>query len=101
LQDARQGACTFVRRTTCEPAVNRNHFAFQSVSDDRLAINDATRHQYYSTMQAETGDDDLLLAALNRRKARALIARRDHRRLGIGLVVLAVCVVPALVWWLG
>ena len=29
------------------------------------------------------------------------MARRDHRRLGIGLVVLAVCVVPALVWWLG
>lgn len=102
MQDARQGVCTTVCRTTCEPAVNRNHFAFQSVSDDRLAINDATRHQYYSTMQAETGDDDLLLAALNRRKARALIARRDHRRLlGVGLGLLAVCVLAALAWFLG
>ncbi len=79
--------------------MNRNHFAFQSVSDDRLAINDATRHQYYSTMQAETCDDDLLLAALNRRKARALMARRDHRRLGVGLA--AVCAVAALAWFLG
>lgn len=81
--------------------MNRNHFAFQSVSDDPLAINDATRHQYYSTMQADNCDDDLLLAALNRRKARALIARRDHRRLGMALVVLAVGVVPALIWFLG
>lgn len=81
--------------------MNRNHFAFQSVSDDRLAINDATRHQYYSTMQAETCDDDMVLAALNRRKARALMARRDHRRLGMALVVLAVGAVPALIWFLG
>lgn len=81
--------------------MNRNHFAFQSVSDDRLAINDATRHQYYSTMQAETCDDDMLLAALNRRKARALIARRDHRRLGVGLGLAAVCSVAALAWFLG
>ena len=34
MQDARQGVCTTVSRTTCEPAVNRNHFAFQSVSDE-------------------------------------------------------------------
>jgi hypothetical protein len=81
--------------------VNRNHFAFQSVSDDRLAINDATRHQYYSTMQADTCDDDLLLAALNRRKARALIARRDHRRLGVALGALAVGAVASLAWFLG
>lgn len=81
--------------------MNPNTFAFESVSDDRLAINDATRHQYYSTMQAETCDDDQLLAALNRRKARALMARRDHRRLAVGLGVLAVCAVAGLAWFLG
>lgn len=69
--------------------------------EDRLAINDATRHQYYSTMQADVYGDDLLDAALNRRQARALLARRDQNRTLVGLAALTLVAAAGLIWVLG
>lgn len=78
--------------------MNFNTHALRRVSDDNLAINDATRHQYYSTMQAEVYDEDMLDAALNRRQARAMLAKRGHRRAGVWLAVLSVCALAGLLW---
>ena len=79
--------------------MNPNTFAFESVSDDRLAINDATRHQYYSTMQAEVYNEDLLDEALNRRHARALMERDEQSRRGYLVAALALCLAAALAFW--
>lgn len=78
--------------------MNLNLSAFHSVTDERLVINDATRHQYYATMQAEVCDEDTLDAAFNRRRARALLARRDQRRLVVWFVLLSACAAAGLIW---
>lgn len=70
--------------------MNLNSHALLIAHEDQLVINEATRHQYYSTMQAEACDEDMLDVAYNRRKARALMARRDQRRLTGWLVGLSV-----------
>lgn len=72
--------------------------ALRNAQDDLLVINDATRHQYYSTMQAEVCDEDLLDAAYNRRHARAIMARREHRRLTVWLISMSVCAALGLAW---
>ena len=53
--------------------MNLNTYAFHSATDDQLVINEATRHQYYATMQAEVCDEDMLDVAFNRRRARMLV----------------------------
>lgn len=78
--------------------MNTPTHALRSAHEDMFVINDATRHQYYSTMQAEVCDEDLLDLAYNRRQARAMIARRDHRRLAVWLVAMSVVGVAGLVW---
>jgi hypothetical protein len=75
-----------------------NTNTLRSAHEDSFAINETTRHQYYSTMQAEVYDEDMLDAALNRRQARAMLAKRDHRRLTISLVLLAVGALAGLLW---
>jgi hypothetical protein len=74
-------------------------YAFRSAADDGLVINEATRHQYYSTMQAEVCNEDLLDEALNRRHARALLERDEQSRRGYLAAALALCVVTALLLW--
>ena len=69
-----------------------------SPNQDSFAINEATRHQYYSTMQAEVYDEDMLDVALNRRQARAMMAKRSHRRIGVWLAVMSVCALAGLLW---
>jgi hypothetical protein len=77
--------------------VNLNTYAFRSATDDQLVINEATRHQYYVTMQAEACDEDMLDVAFNRRRARAM-QTRDQRKLAVWFVTLSVCAVAGLVW---
>lgn len=74
-------------------------YAFRSVADDALVINEATRHQYYSTMQAEVCDEDLLDEALNRRHARAMLERDEQSRRGYLVAALALCLAAALAFW--
>ncbi|MFP8781282.1 hypothetical protein [Hydrogenophaga sp. RWCD_12] len=78
--------------------MNPNTHALRSAHEDSFVINEATRHHYYSTMQAEVYDEDMLDAALNRRQARAMVAKRDHRRVGVWLAVLSVCALAGLLW---
>ncbi|MCB2018946.1 MAG: hypothetical protein KDF54_15785 [Hydrogenophaga sp.] len=78
--------------------MNLNRYAFRSAHDDPLVINDATRHQYYSTMQAEVYNEDLLLDALNKRQARAMLERQDLRRLKVVLAVAVACAAAGLIW---
>ncbi len=80
--------------------MNFNTHAFRSASDDRLVINDETRHQYYSTMQAEVYDEDMLDAALNRRQARAFQAREQRRNTGWMLAAGAAVALAALAAYL-
>ena len=77
--------------------MNLNAFAFHSAADDRLLINDATRHQYYATMQAEVCDEDMLDAAFNRRRAQVMRAR-DQRKLAGWFALLSGCAVVGLLW---
>jgi hypothetical protein len=77
--------------------MNLNSVAFHSAVDDRLVINDATRHQYYATMQAEVCDEDMLDVAFNRRRARAMQAR-DQRKLAGWFALLSGCAVAGLLW---
>jgi hypothetical protein len=77
--------------------MNLNSVAFHSAVDDRLVINDATRHQYYATMQAEVCDEDMLDVAFNRRRARAMQAR-DQRKLAGWFALLSGCAVVGLLW---
>lgn len=74
-------------------------YAFRSAADDGLVINEATRHQYYSTMQAELYNEDLLDEALNRRHARALLERDEQSRRGYLVAALALCLAAALAFW--
>lgn len=76
-----------------------SQYAFRSATDDGLVINDATRHQYYSTMQAEVYNEDLLDEALNRRHAKVLLKREQKGRLGFWLAAAAVGAMLALVFW--
>lgn len=78
--------------------MNTHTHAFRSAPQDPFVIDDTTRHQYYSTMQAEVCDEDMLDVAFNRRQARVLIERRDRQRLAVWLVVLSVCAAAGLVW---
>ncbi|MGM9424941.1 hypothetical protein [Hydrogenophaga sp. MI9] len=78
--------------------MNTNTHALRSAPEDNFVINEATRHQYYSTMQAEACDEDMLDAALNRRQARAMMAKRSHRRLHVWLVLLSLGALAGLVW---
>lgn len=78
--------------------MNTRTHALPSAREDMFVINDATRHQYYSTMQAEVCDEDMLDLAYNRRLARAMMARRDHRRLAVWLVAMSVVGMAGLVW---
>ena len=78
--------------------MNTHIHTFRSAQQDPLVINDATRHQYYSTMQAEVCDEDMLDVAFNRRQARVLIERRDRQRLAVWLVVLTACALAGLAW---
>jgi hypothetical protein len=80
-------------------AVKPTPFALRSAADDGLVINRATRHQYFSTMQADLHDQDIIDEALNRRMARAMLARQEKSRLHIWLTVLAL--VAGLALWLG
>lgn len=75
-----------------------NTNSLRSPHEDSFAINEATRHQYYSTMQAEVYDEDMLDVALNRRHARAMMAKRSHRRAGVWLAVMSVCALAGLLW---
>jgi hypothetical protein len=75
-------------------------FAQHSVADDRLAINQATLHQYYSTVQAEAPQDDLLDEALNRRQLQALMQRHHQGQLKSALGMLAMGLLLAGVAWL-
>lgn len=50
----------------------------RSAPDDDVAINDATRHQYFCTMQAEACDEDVLDEAMNRQRARAMLEKHHH-----------------------
>lgn len=75
-----------------------NTNTLRSPHEDSFAINEATRHQYYSTMQAEVYDEDMLDVALNRRQARAMLAKHNHRRVGKWLAVLTVCALAGLLW---
>lgn len=77
--------------------MNLNRIAFPQAADDRLVINDATRHQYYATMQAEVCDEDMLDVAFNRRRARAMQAR-DQRKLAGWFALLSGCAVVGLLW---
>jgi hypothetical protein len=78
--------------------VNLNLSALRNDADDRLVINEATRHQYYATMQAEACDEEMLDAVFNRRRARALLARRDHHRLARWFLLMSACAVAGLAW---
>lgn len=78
--------------------MNTPTHAFRRAIPDPFVIDEATRHQYYSTMQAEVCDEDMLDVAFNRRQARVLLARRDRQRLVVWLVVLSVCAAAGLVW---
>lgn len=55
-------------------------------TDDALAINSRTLHQYYSTVQSEVSPEHELDDALARRRVRVLQARQ-RRRVSL--------------WWLG
>jgi len=70
--------------------------------EDDFVINEATRHQYYSTMQAEVYGDDLLDAALNRRQARALLERDAQQRhvAWLAWALASLLLVGAAGWWL-
>ena len=81
--------------------MNTPAFAQLSAANDSQMINETNWHQYYSTMQAECYDDELLDVALNRRRARAMLARQVHHRAGYWLLSLSLCTVAALIWWLG
>ena len=74
-------------------------YAFRSAADDGLVINEATRHQYSSTRQAEVYNEDLLDEALNRRHARALLERDEQSRRGYLVAALALCLAAALAFW--
>lgn len=63
-----------------------NLYANRTGTDDGLAINQETLHQYYCTVQSEVHPEVLLDEAMNRRLARA-----KARRQGAGL--------PAWVLW--
>lgn len=76
-----------------------NTNTLRSANVDSFAINEATRHQYYSTMQAEVYDEDMLDAALNRRQARAMMAKRGLRRLAVGTVLFAVGAFAGGLFW--
>ncbi len=80
--------------------MNHNAYALSFGSPDRLTIDDDNRHQYYSTMQAEVCDEDLLDIVYNRRRAQALMARHEHRRMVIGLTLAMLSLVGGLVWYL-
>ncbi len=67
-------------------------------SDDVLAINSRTWHQYYSTVQSDVYPHMLLEQAMERREARAWQARRQRP---LRWVLLATLVVAGAVWWLG
>ena len=73
-------------------------FTVRSAHDDGLAITDATRHQYYCTMQAEACDEDVLDEAMNRRRARAMLEKHHQSRRGFW--VLGACGAVALALWL-
>lgn len=68
-----------------------NLYANRTGTDDGLAINQETLHQYYCTVQSEVYPEALLDDAMNRRAARAK-ARRD----GAGLPGWALWTVLAL-----
>lgn len=78
--------------------MNTHPHVFRSATPDPLVIDDATRHQYYSTMQAEVCDEDMLDVAFNRRQARVLIERRDRQRLTVWLAVLTGIALAGLAW---
>jgi hypothetical protein len=81
----------------CEHTVNLNSVAFHIAPDDRLVINETTRHQYYATMQAEACDEEMLDVVFNRRRAQALQAR-EHRKLAAWFLLLSGCAVIGLLW---
>jgi hypothetical protein len=78
--------------------VNLNSIAFHIAPDDRLVISEATRHQYYATMQAEVCDEDMLDVAYNRRRARAMLARDQRKQVAGWFVLLSGCAVAGLLW---
>ena len=78
--------------------MNTPAFAQLSAANDSQMINETNWHQYYSTMQAEVYDEDMLDVALNRRQARAMLAKRNHRRVGMWLAALTVCALAGLLW---
>ena len=70
----------------------------RSANDDGLAITEATRHQYYCTMQAEACDEDVLDEAMNRRRARAMMEK--HHQSHLGRWALGLCAAVAVALWL-
>lgn len=78
--------------------MNTHTHVFRSATTDPLVIDDATRHQYYSTMQAEVCDEDMLDVAFNRRQARVFVERRDRQRLTVWLAVLTGIALAGLAW---
>jgi len=76
--------------------VKTSLFAQRSTTDDSLAINSETLHQYYCTVQSEVHPETLVDEAetlvdeaMNRRQANALMARRKRSRLSGWAVVAA------------
>jgi len=55
-------------------------YAHRSAADDGLAINSATLHQYYSTVQADIHPHDELDDILDQRRIQSLIDRHNRGR---------------------
>ena len=66
---------------------------------DRFAINASTVHQYYNTVQSDTASEHAVDAALSRRQAMALQARRRRGR-PVWLTVVALGALLASGVWL-
>lgn len=70
----------------------------EPASDDVLAINSRTWHQYYSTVQSDVYPHMLLEQAMERREARAWQARRQRP---LRWVLLGTLLVAGVAWWIG
>lgn len=82
-------------------AVKPSLFAQRSATDDSLAINSETFHQYLCTVQSEVHPQTLVDEAMSRRQANALVARRNRSRLsGWSVVTVLALAMGGLVWLL-
>ena len=71
----------------------------RAAEKDPLAVNSTTLHQYYNTVQSDTASEHAVDAALSRRQAMALQARRRRGR-PVWLTVVALGALLASGVWL-